>query len=292
MEEFKIRDILDWSENKNINPQTGRKIKTNGPLYIKLNKYYELVKNNPYGFYSKGPKGEDRIVFQKGKNIFAGVYDGHGGYLTSEFIKQNIISFYSNIQTNSIPERLELTYHRLESELFNYYKMIQEKDFSGSTACSVLITNSALYIANTGDSRCIISEEGKALALTNDHKPNDKIEHVRIKQNNENLTYTGVYRVGGLAVSRVIGDFYIKKHYKSVIYKPDIFMVKRNKYQDFIVIGTDGLYDVMTNQEIVNFIHNEFNKTYDLNLISENLVNYAIYQKKSIDDVSVIIILL
>lgn len=294
-DDFKLKDLMIWSQNKNINPLTGRKIKTNGPMYIKLKKYYELMKNNTYGMFSIGPKMEDRIVFQQqNQNLFAGVYDGHGGNLTSEFIKQNIFLIYSKIKSHIITEKLELTYRNLEKEFFDYFKLIQGRDFSGSTACTLVLTPNTIYIANTGDSRCIIAEEGKALALTNDHKPNELIEKERIKMNKEEnlMSYTGVYRIGGLAVSRVIGDFYIKNKVKSVIYRPDIFMAKRNEYQDFILLATDGLYDVMTNQEIVNFVYKEMKQTYDLDLVSKRLVNYAIKIKKSMDDVSVIIILL
>lgn len=262
---------------------------TNNPIYINLKKFYNNT--NFFGMYSIGPKNEDRLVISNGKHLFAGVYDGHGGYLTSEFIKQNIISIYSKIQVLNIPERLELTYKKLEYDFFNYFKALNNLDFSGSTACSLILTQNAIYIANTGDSRCILSEQGKALALTIDHKPNEKNEYNRIKQNNEHITYTGVYRIGGLAVSRVIGDYHIKNNYKSVIYRPDIFMVKRNEYQDFVVLATDGLYDVMNNQEIVDFIHKQMKFTFDLNIISKNLVQYAINDKKSIDDVSVIIII-
>ena len=288
---------MNWSQNKNINPLTGRRIKTNGPMYIKLKKYYELMQNNTHGIYSTGPKREDRIIFNKdirGRNIFAGVYDGHGGNLTSEFISQNILPFYINTvsQSTNIAERLQLTYQKLEQEFFNYFKKIQGQDISGSTACTLLLTPNTIYLANTGDSRCILSESGKALALTVDHKPNDPVEHMRIKENKERITYTGVYRIGGLAVSRVIGDFHIKKDVKSVIYRPDIFMAKRNEYQDFIVLATDGLYDVMTNQEIVTFIHKQMKNTTNLDMVAKKLVDYSTNIKRSMDDVSVIIILL
>ena len=292
--EFQLKDLLNWSQNKNINPISKRKIKTNGKIYLKLKKYHELLENNTHGIFSTGPKNEDRVVFQKGRNIFAGVYDGHGGKLTSNFIKQNIVNIYSNIQTNSITERLALTYKKLESDLYNYYKSIQGKDMSGSTACSVMVTPTTIYVANTGDSRCILSKEGKAIALTIDHKPNNSVEYKRIQDNNEKnaVSYTGVYRIGGLAVSRVFGDFYIKDRYKSVIYNPDIFVAKRNEYQDFLVIASDGLYDVMSNQEIVNFIHEQFKTTFNLNTVAKKLVYYSIYTKNTMDDVSVIIILL
>lgn len=289
--EFKIKDLINWSKDKNINPLTGRQIKTNGPIYIKLDKYYEMIKQKPYGIYSTGPKQEDKYVFQKANHIFAGVYDGHGGGLTSEYIKQNIIKIYANIQTNSIPERLRLTYKKLEDDFNRVHHSLYSMDNSGSTACTVVITPYNVYIANTGDSRCILSEQGKAMALTKDHKPKEPDEERRIKEWGDEITFSGVYRVGGLAVSRVIGDFYIKQRYKSVIYNPDIYMIKRNKYQEFIVLATDGLYDVMTNQEITNFIHSKLKQTYDLDIIAKQLVDYSIQVKKTTDDVSVIIIL-
>ena len=288
-----LDSLLKWSKNKNLNPLTGQEIKMNKNMYIKMEKYHKLLNNNTFSFYSKGPKGEDRIVLQKDHHhLFAGVYDGHGGSLTSEYIKQNIILFYANIQINSIPKRLYLTYQRLETELFNYYKTFNNKDYSGSTACSVIITDDYIFVANTGDSRCILSEEKRAIALTCDHKPSENIEYKRITENKENITFSGVYRIGGLAVSRVFGDFYIKYKYKSVIFNPDIYAIKRIKTYDFLVIASDGLYDVMTNQEIVDFIYNQFKTMLDLNKIVKNLVEYSINIKKSTDDVSIIIVLL
>ncbi len=269
-------------------------MKANGMLY---RKYYNLMNNKIIGKYSIGPKNEDRIVLKKyNKNIFAGVYDGHGGNLTSEFIENNIFEIYSNISSNIVSEKLELTYRNLEKEFFKFFKTNNCNDMSGSTACTLILTPNSIYIANTGDSRCILAEKGKVFVLTKDHKPNEYIEKERIKMNNEEklLSYTGVHRIGGLAVSRVIGDFYIKNTVKSLIYRPDIFLAERNKYQDFILLATDGLYDVMSNQEIVNFVYKQItcDKTYDLDIISKRLVNYAKNVKKSIDDISVIIILL
>ena len=37
-----------------------------------------------------------------------------------------------------------------------------------------------LWVANAGDSRCVASRRGRALALTHDHKPTDSVEMQRI----------------------------------------------------------------------------------------------------------------
>lgn len=56
-------------------------------------------------------------------------------------------------------------------------------DHSGSTAVIALLTkNNVLYVSNAGDSRAVIStKDGKAIPLTQDHKPKLPKESERIK---------------------------------------------------------------------------------------------------------------
>ncbi len=42
------------------------------------------------------------------------------------------------------------------------------------------IEGQTLLVANAGDSRCVVSESGKAVAMSFDHKPTDAPEHSRI----------------------------------------------------------------------------------------------------------------
>ena len=51
---------------------------------------------------------------------------------------------------------------------------------AGTTATMVLITKDQIYCANAGDSRTIISENGRAVDLSKDHKPNSPSEMKRI----------------------------------------------------------------------------------------------------------------
>ena len=46
-----------------------------------------------------------------------------------------------------------------------------------------------MLVANAGDSRCVVSEGGKAIAMSYDHKPTDASEHSRITKV---LLHTGV----------------------------------------------------------------------------------------------------
>jgi len=51
---------------------------------------------------------------------------------------------------------------------------------AGSTANVVVIKKNTLYVANAGDSRTIISQGGKAVQISIDHKPDNDIEKARI----------------------------------------------------------------------------------------------------------------
>lgn len=67
-------------------------------------------------------------------------------------------------------------------------------------------------MANAGDSRCVVSEKGKALDMSYDHKPEDELELARIKNAGGKVTMDGRVN-GGLNLSRAIGnlDYFILK---------------------------------------------------------------------------------
>ena len=122
------------------------------------------------------------------------------------------------------------------------------------------------YIANVGDSRAILSvNKGKQIyQLTNDHKPNSKVERKRIKENG-GLVYKSnsvIYRVlpGDLSVSRTIGDAEVKIPFFGgkegvVVPEPEItkFRIEEGKF-DFLLMGCDGIFDKLENNEIINDI--------------------------------------
>lgn len=59
-------------------------------------------------------------------------------------------------------------------------------------------------MANAGDSRCVVSEKGKAIDMSYDHKPEDEVELARIKNAGGKVTMDGRVN-GGLNLSRAIG---------------------------------------------------------------------------------------
>ncbi|XP_028109830.1 probable protein phosphatase 2C 60 isoform X2 [Camellia sinensis] len=74
---------------------------------------------------------------------------------------------------------------------------------SGSTACVAIIRNNQLFVANAGDSRCVISRKGQAYNLSRDHKPDLEAEKDRIVKAGGFVQYGRVN--GSLNLARAIG---------------------------------------------------------------------------------------
>lgn len=79
----------------------------------------------------------------------------------------------------------------------------------GCTANVLLITPTSLFVANAGDSRSVLCREGKAVALSEDHKPDSPIEEARVKKAGGVISMGRVN--GGLNLTRSLGDFDYKK---------------------------------------------------------------------------------
>jgi len=119
---------------------------------------------------------------------------------------------------------------------------------------------STLYVANAGDSRCVLSRNGIAAEMSKDHKPTDPEERARIVNAGGFVTNEG--RIdGNLNLSRSFGDFNMKdnskfgaKRQKVTVY-PDVRMVPLVPDEDeFFVIASDGLWEVMTSQQAITFV--------------------------------------
>ncbi|XP_051151118.1 probable protein phosphatase 2C 59 isoform X2 [Andrographis paniculata] len=178
-----------------------------------------------------------------------GVFDGHGGARAAEYVKQNLFSnllrhpkFISDTKS-AIAETYSLT----DSEFLKSEKN-QNRD-AGSTASTAILVGDRLLVANVGDSRAVICRGGKAFAVSRDHKPDQTDERQRIEDAGGFVMWAGTWRVGGvLAVSRAFGDRLLKQF---VVADPEIQEEKVDETLEFLILASDGLWDVVTNEEAV-----------------------------------------
>ncbi|XP_028298872.1 protein phosphatase 1G [Gouania willdenowi] len=157
---------------------------------------------------------------------------------------------------------------------------------SGTTAVVALIRGKQLIVANAGDSRCVVSERGKAVDMSYDHKPEDEVELTRIKNAGGKVTMDGRVN-GGLNLSRAIGDHFYKRNKvlppeeQMISAMPDVKVLTLNEDHDFMVIACDGIWNVLSSQEVVDFISERIKpdqngKAKPLSSIVEELLDHCL----------------
>jgi len=150
---------------------------------------------------------------------------------------------------------------------------------AGCTAVVAVIVKDEIVCANAGDSRCVFSRNGRAVAMSRDHKPNDHDEAMRIHKAGGFVTDGRVN--GSLNLSRALGDMEYKQRTDlspkehAVTAFPEVFSCKLHKDDDFVILACDGIWDVMTNQEAVDFVRERIGKA-PLQQICENICDYCL----------------
>lgn len=140
--------------------------------------------------------------------------------------------------------------------------------YSGTTAVTIIKQGKDLIISNLGDSRAImgtISEDGhlRAVQLTTDLKPNVPKEAERIRKNhgrvfalrdepNTQRVWLPNNNYPGLAMARCFGDFQLKNY--GVIAIPQVSYRHLSSRDQFIVLATDGIWDVLSNEQVVSIV--------------------------------------
>ena len=268
------------------------------------------------------------------KISYFGIFDGHAGNKCTDYLKDNLIKKISNNMffPKDIKNAIKFGFQSAERDFLENYAVKNNKiiDKSGSCALILLTVDNLVYIANTGDSRCLIScKKGKILKdVTRDHKPNYPYEKERIIKNKGNIYQSeapidieindeedkffldkvilGPYRVspGRLSVSRTIGDAEAKivkfgGNPNVIISEPDIFVFDLDKDDiDFFILGCDGIYDQLSSKEVLDCawmvfsdLSHRFND--DLNANCGNVVDMILKMsmiRKSFDNITCLII--
>ena len=112
-------------------------------------------------------------------------------------------------------------------------------------------------------------------------------ERKRIRDAGGFISFNGVWRVAGiLATSRALGDYPLKDK-NLVMANPDILTFNVDDLQpQFMILATDGLWDVFTNQEAVDYIRERLHEPH---FGAKSLVLQA-YYKGSLDNISVLVV--
>ncbi|KAB2076445.1 hypothetical protein ERO13_A06G035500v2 [Gossypium hirsutum] len=214
--------------------------------------------------------------------LFA-IYDGHLGDTIPSYLQKHL---FANILKEEEfwvdPSRaISKAYEKTDQAILS-----QSSDLGrgGSTAVTAILINGIkLWVANVGDSRAVLSSGGQAIQMTTDHEPNIERGSIENRGGFVSNMPGDVPRVNGqLAVSRAFGDKSLKSHLRS---DPDIQWTNINNNTDILILASDGLWKVMSNQEAVDIAK----KFKDPQKASKQLIAEAV-KRDSKDDISCVVV--
>eukprot|EP00457_Paulinella_chromatophora_P006283 gb/GEZN01006301.1/.p1 GENE.gb/GEZN01006301.1/~~gb/GEZN01006301.1/.p1 ORF type:complete len:357 (-),score=40.25 gb/GEZN01006301.1/:511-1581(-) len=201
------------------------------------------------------------------------IFDGHGGEQCADFCATYLHHYLIaalKANRNELDGGVETALSKsfVDTDLQFQHKHRFHK--SGTTASVVLLdmVEAEIYVANVGDSPCIASRFGKATELGQIHKPDVPAERKRVEGSStvsvfppQNNPSRPVRLNGRLAVSRAIGDWAFKEVDKIDTPElqpcspvPYVTRLKMRRDIDFIVVGSDGLFDRLSYQGVVDYV--------------------------------------
>uniref|UniRef100_A0A3B3BZY1 Protein phosphatase 1B n=1 Tax=Oryzias melastigma TaxID=30732 RepID=A0A3B3BZY1_ORYME len=232
---------------------------------------------------------------------FFAVYDGHAGSKVANYCSKHLLEHI--ITGTPYPPAVEAVkagiragFLRIDEHMRSFTDLRNGMDRSGSTAVGILLSPDHFFFINCGDSRAVLYRNSQVCFSTLDHKPCNPRERERIQNAGGSVM---IQRVNGsLAVSRALGDY----DYKCVDGKgpteqlvspePEVFVMVRAPEQDqFVILACDGIWDVMSNEDLCEFVKSRLEVCDDLEKVCNEVVDTCLH-KGSRDNMSIVLVCL
>ncbi|XP_058507119.1 protein phosphatase 1B isoform X1 [Solea solea] len=251
---------------------------------------------------------------------FFAVYDGHAGSKVANYCSKHLLEHIINASlrvrgtqgsqagldsktsaqapptVEAIKSGIRTGFLAIDNHMRSLSDLRNGMDRSGSTAVGILLSPEHFFFINCGDSRAVLYRNSQVCFSTLDHKPCNPRERERIQNAGGSVM---IQRVNGsLAVSRALGDY----DYKCVDGKgateqlvspePEVFDLIRAPEQDqFVVLACDGIWDVMSNEDLCDFVKSRLEVSDDLERVCSEVLDTCLH-KGSRDNMSVVLVCL
>nr|XP_020656194.1 protein phosphatase 1B isoform X1 [Pogona vitticeps] len=239
---------------------------------------------------------------------FFAVYDGHAGSRVANYCSNHLLEHITSNEdfrgteqpgsalepsVENVKSGIRTGFLKIDEYMRNFSDLRNGMDRSGSTAVGVMISPEHIYFINCGDSRAVLYRNGQVCFSTQDHKPCNPREKERIQNAGGSVMIRRVN--GSLAVSRALGDY----DYKCVDGKgpteqlvspePEVYEIVRAEEDEFIVLACDGIWDVMSNEELCEFVKSRLEVSDDLEKVCNWVVDTCLH-KGSRDNMSIVLV--
>lgn len=267
---------------------------------------------------------EDHSQVEIGRNAtFIGVYDGHGGPEASRYICDHLFPHLIRLAREKGSISSEILKDAVSATEDGFLSLVRRTcgikplmAAVGSCCIIGLISQGRLYVANMGDSRGVIGRLSRrrsnkivAEQITEDH--NACMDEIRQELKSDHpddphivVMKQGVWRIKGIIqVSRTIGDAYLKKpgfaldpsfprfHLREPIRRPvlrngpSLHTRELRPDDKFLVFASDGLWEHLTNQQVVEIVHNNPRSGIARRLVKAAMIEAARKGKKKYNEV-------
>ncbi|MBA0722527.1 hypothetical protein Golax_003200 [Gossypium laxum] len=222
------------------------------------------------------------------------VFDGHGGQDASHFVRDHLPRVI--VEDVDFPLELEKAVTRsfMETDAaFAKSCSLESSLASGTTVLTAMIFGRSLLVANAGDSRAVLSWHGRAIEMSKDHRPCCMKERRRIEDLG-GFVDDG-YLNGQLGVTRALGDWHIEgmketgERIGPLSAEPELKMITLTKEDEFLIIGSDGIWDVFTSQNAIDFTRRRLQEHNDVKLCCKEIVEEAI-KRGATDNLTVVVV--
>jgi len=229
---------------------------------------------------------------------FCCVYDGHGGLHAAQFCRERL---HHNVMASESFARGDSQAALLEGFRKTEADLLREQDEEhtrrrqsppspqddaqsccGSTALVLLIRAEQLHLAWLGDCRAVLSREAAPVMLTRDHSVRCARERARVLADGGEVEDDRLW--GFLEVSRAFGDLdsATGRKPRGLSGCPELASQPIEAGDEFVVIGSDGLWNVVDPADAVRLARAELQVYNDAAMASEKLVEVAL--KRHADD--------
>ena len=267
------------------------KIKTNQDSYLILENIFNQ-KLNIYGIFD-GHGDNGHLISDLISKFLSQYFTNKKNFVISHKNNSQISNSESSSDSDSLKsEEIEINSEKI-SEIFENNNFIEntinklvEKsnecnfnlDFSGTTCTLLFLIENKIICSNIGDSQCVLFNCSNQDRWTYEiisiiHKPDEPKEKQRIMEMggeihpyyDENGIYEGPNRIyaknktyPGLCLSRSIGDLIGEEI--GIISEPDIIIKNIDSTCKYIILGSDGLWDMIKPYDANRIVNPYFNR--------------------------------
>ncbi|KAL2338463.1 hypothetical protein Fmac_012909 [Flemingia macrophylla] len=222
---------------------------------------------------------------------FYGVFDGHGGKSAAQFVRDHLPRVI--VEDADFPMELEKVVKKSFLETDAEFARTCSLESSGTTALTAMIFGRSLLVANAGDCRAVLSRGGGAIEMSKDHRPLCIKERMRVESLGGYID--DGYLNGQLGVTRALGDWHLEGMKEMngkggpLSAEPELKLMTLTKEDEFLIIGSDGIWDVFRSQNAVDFARRRLQEHNDVKQCCKEIIGEAI-KRGATDNLTVVMI--